>query len=169
MRQIIRDIEISKVIGDLDGDALKIVNFFNNLFSEISYKTLENDTSLYLVVGDKFYFKIEQDVENGFMWCKYDGLWSYFETEYQYNYEEIQSLMKYMVEEQLKSRVGAPYKGLVIGPTVVEEQLKSRVGAPLGYSESQPKLVEEQLKSRVGTPSILNRFWSDRVDNSIRR
>ena len=51
---------------------------------------------------DGWYF--EQDEKNGTLWCQYDRVWSFFETNYSPNYTEIQVIIKDLMERHYKLR-----------------------------------------------------------------
>ena len=49
---------------------------------------------------DGWYF--EQDEKNGDLWCQYDRVWSFFETNYSPKYTDVQSIIKNLMERHYK-------------------------------------------------------------------
>ena len=49
---------------------------------------------------DGWYF--EQNEKTGYLWCQYDRVWSFFETNYSSNYDETQSIIRNLMERHYK-------------------------------------------------------------------
>ena len=68
------------------------LNQFNNL------KLVEQDGEIYYVDNDNlvlfYYYKIDQESENGFYYINFDRIWSFFSEVMGYNHTEIQEIMK---------------------------------------------------------------------------
>ena len=124
MKQIIREIELSKLMDKpLTGDALKVQEFFDELFTDLEVDLLEaKPDSVFFHKKGKFY--MEQDSKNERLWCKYRGFWSFFETEFGLNHQETSDLIKYMVEQQLNCKVHTPTDSAPITSNWVGQQLK---------------------------------------------
>lgn len=43
----------------------------------------------------------DYNIKNGYFWCHYNRFWLVLESKFDMKYEQIQSLVKYMVEEHL--------------------------------------------------------------------
>lgn len=115
--------EISKITGDqYTGDLLIIQEFFNNLFDRLEFMKLDKypHSIFFIKNGSDFY--MELDIERKKLYCSYNRIWSFFQSNFGYSTQEISNLIKYMVEEQLKEGVFTPT------PTsfyyVVEEQIR---------------------------------------------
>ena len=52
--------------------------------------------------NDGWYF--EQDEEIGILWCQYDRVWSFFETNYSSKYSDIQLIIKSLMERHYNLR-----------------------------------------------------------------
>jgi hypothetical protein len=106
--KIVRHIKLSKALGvKLEGDAKKIDDFFDDLFDGL--KECGND----VYPGDIFFRKngktyMRQDSKNERLWCSDNHIWSFFETEFGYNDNEISKLVQGMVELHLKRKVFTP-------------------------------------------------------------
>jgi hypothetical protein len=103
--KIVRHIKLSKALGvKLEGDAKKVDDFFNDLFDGL--KECESDE----YPGDIFFRKNDtvcmwQDSKNKRFWCSDNHIWSFFESEFDYNDNEISKLVQGMVELHLKRKV----------------------------------------------------------------
>ena len=52
----------------------------------------------------------EQDLKNGYLWCDYKNIWSFFENNYTNNYTEIQSLITEILLQTNNMSVFTPEK-----------------------------------------------------------
>jgi len=108
MKDILRDISISKLTEEtLVGDAKKVNDFFINLLDGIE----EYISDKY--PGDIFFRKngiiyMKHDSKNKRLWCSHEHIWSFFETEFGYKYEEISQLIQSMLEIHLNQKVSTP-------------------------------------------------------------
>ena len=59
-------------------------------------------------MNSKGEFIFEQDEKNDTLWVRYYGFWSVLEDEYSLNIDDIQVIIKGMVETAYKMRVGTP-------------------------------------------------------------
>ena len=50
----------------------------------------------------------DQDLKNEILWCDYDKIWSFFYKEYRNNYDDVQSFIKNVLEEEAKLNVYTP-------------------------------------------------------------
>ena len=161
IKGIIREIEISRVLNQpLDGDALVIQTFFNDLLNGLEIDTLDKypDSIFFIKNGHDVY--MEQDYKNERLFCSYNRIWSFFEGDLSLDYQEISDLIKVMVEQQLKEMVFTPPENASVLYNGVEKQLKNKVFTPQGYHSLKEMWVEQQLKEKVFTPNI-NRFPKD--------
>jgi hypothetical protein len=103
--KIVRHIKLSKALGvKLEGDAKKVDDFFNDLFDGLE----EHESDKY--PGDIIFRKngkthMYQESKNEKLWCSYKYIWSFFESEFGYNYNEISKLVQGMVGLHLKRKV----------------------------------------------------------------
>jgi hypothetical protein len=107
--KIVRHIKLSKALGiKLEGDAKKVDDFFNDLFDGL--EEYENDK----YPGDIFFRKndityMQQDSKNERLWCSYNHIWSFFESEFGYKDNEISNLIQGVVGLHLKRKVFTVY------------------------------------------------------------
>ena len=87
-----------------------------------------------------------QDVNNVEFWANYKRYWEILESEFHLEYEEIQALTKFLVEEVLKREVATPLMAKTRWSKQVEEALKREVGAPVKHKATLVDGVEEALK-----------------------
>lgn len=132
MKSIIREMEISKITGDqYTGDSLIIQEFFNNLFDRLEFmKSDKYPQSIFFIKnGSDFY--MELDIERKKLYCSYNRIWAYFQSNFGYSTQEISNLIKYMVEEQLKEEVFTPVIKWGWPSKMVEKQLKEGAFIPI--------------------------------------
>jgi hypothetical protein len=109
-----------------------------------------------------------QDAKNGEFWAHYKRYWSILEREFRLEYEEIQALTKFLVEEALKREVTTSV--LTVGDTYfeVEEALKREVGTPHRGGGSGSHRVEEALNREVGTSFPLRCKLASKVEEALK-
>ena len=74
-------------------------------------------------VGDKFLW--QYDSKNQYLWLSYPLLWSVFKKEYNLKYEDIQSFIKFEVEEHFKCKGVTPRTCQTFSMALVEEHFKN--------------------------------------------
>jgi hypothetical protein len=57
--------------------------------------------SIFYTIDDNIY--MEMILKNGYLWVNYNRVWSIFESKFGMEYEQIQDLIKGIVEEHFKS------------------------------------------------------------------
>jgi len=137
-------------------------------------KTTEKWPDCYFFMkGDRFV--MDQDQKNDILWIIQDGFWSRFSNEFSLEYRDIQAIIKFLVEQHLKSKLGTPLKRLAPKTHLVEHHLKSKVGTPNHYSTSALicsgsflEAVEQHLKSKVGTPYGSFLHHADEVEQPLK-
>jgi hypothetical protein len=97
-----------------------------------------------------------QDAKNGEFWAHYKRYWSILEREFRLEYEEIQALTKFLVEEALKREVATSLVQEYCWMKTVEEALKREVTTSPACPRNPMKLVEEVLKREVATPDLID-------------
>lgn len=82
------------------------LNQFNNL------KLVEQDGEIYYVDNGNlilfYYYKVDQESENGFYYINFDRIWSFFEDVMGYNYTEIKGVIKEWLETTYNLRELTP-------------------------------------------------------------
>ena len=108
MYYILREIQLSKLLDqELSGDAKRINDFFIELFDGLEeYISDKNDSIFYIkyVNGEKIIY-MEEDSKNKKMWLSNKYIWSFFKSEFKYNYNEIKKLTHSMMELHMNSKV----------------------------------------------------------------
>ena len=162
----IRDIKIDLLTGNK--------NPIVELFNEITKDTMIIKCDVYHKHGSEFIYHkggewiFYQDCQNGEFWCNYKRYWSLFESNLKLEYQEIQAITKYLMEEALKREVGTPRKRSGIFYFSMEEALKREVGTPVKFKAIHSK-VEEALKREVGTPSGEYLLGINRVEEALKQ
>jgi hypothetical protein len=117
------------------GNQNPIVDLFNKITDGITIINCD----VYHKDGLEFIYFVEnshkddewifyQDVKNEEFWCNNVRYWSLFESNFDLEYEEIQNITKYLVEEALKREVSTPMLRFKFTENEVEEALKREVG-----------------------------------------
>ena len=113
------------------GEFKDFYGFLTELWRDMEISVVDNYKvqSIILHKGDMFY--MEQDFKNGWLWCDWDRVWSFFESKKGMEVSDTQDFIQSMVEEHLKCRVLTPSHDAHGGAMAVEEHLKCRVLTPL--------------------------------------
>ena len=88
------------------GQYKKIHDFLTNLWDGMDVVVDSRSYQIILQKGGKWF--MEQDNENGYLWCQYGEVWSFFLNDMGMEIPEIQDFVKSTVEEHLKCKVGTP-------------------------------------------------------------
>ena len=115
-----------------------------------------------------------QDAKNGEFWAHYKRYWSILEREFRLEYEEIQALTKFLVEEALKREVATPdlidFETSILKQELkVEEALKREVTTPNSGGTWVSSKVEEALNREVTTPVQHKVTLMDGVEEALER
>ena len=76
----------------------RLLEFLDGSSIKIDFK--KHIDHIFLVKDNKILF--DHDLENGYLWCNYELVWSVFEKEYSLDYDEIQLLIKNMMKRYFK-------------------------------------------------------------------
>ena len=145
----IRDIKIDLVMGNQN----PILDMFRKItegMGIINCDVYNKDGLEFIYYNKDGEWIFYQDVNNVEFWANYKRYWEILESEFHLEYEEIQALTKFLVEEVLKREVATPrYGGNGLAFTV-EEALKREVSTP-HFQNSRNTNVEEVLKRELTT------------------
>jgi hypothetical protein len=130
--------------------------------------------SVFMILEGEVLF--EQDWKSNYLYCKYANVWHLFESEFGYNYMQINNMISGIMEENLKAGVLTPIlsddgymvtleeelKNKVLTPhyisfsslTTLEDHLKKGVLTPRTFCVNDPWILENRLKNRVSIPSV---------------
>ena len=92
----------------------KILSFFKEFFNglkETTHPEHPDSIFLYKEAGSEKIVWMVQDTKNGYLWCRWDRFWSFFQNEISLNYTETQYVLKTVVAEHTKRDVGTPRTG----------------------------------------------------------
>ena len=113
--KLIRKIKIYYLTGNCeDPKVKKIIEFFDEICSNlVEYYSDDHPKSVFYKYNDKLYFEL--DLKNNKnrkhtgpvakTWCRYEGFWEKFETDFELNYKEIKGLTQYMLGIHLKRKI----------------------------------------------------------------
>ena len=117
--------------------------------------------SIFMILEGEVLF--EQDWKNGFLWCKYSTVWSFFESKFGYNKLQISQMISGLLEEHLKKGVLTPLQSSLFSCLKLEEHLKKGVLTPTLPCLSVSVNWKNISKKGVLTP---HRFLLD-IDNQL--
>ena len=111
---ILMRLKIGKLTGYYQENDKEVMNFIQQVFDKMVMKTIDKYPNIiYYVIDDKVYFEMksnEQKRKNGYFYCRYEDFWKVLYEKFLLKYNDVQSLIKYMVEEHLKQEVGTPHQ-----------------------------------------------------------
>lgn len=102
----VRDIKLDILMGNQN----PIVDLFNEIIDDIRIINCDvyNNNGLEFIYFKDNEWIFYQDIKKKSFWCHNDRYWLKFKDEFKLEYEVIQSITKYLVEEALKSELDAP-------------------------------------------------------------
>ena len=132
MYKIVREIKLTKILGDdkLSSDAKKIKDIFEDIFDGLEQYIPKDEphiTVFYKTIDGRKIIYFEQNSKDGVVWCSNGNIWSFFEEEFNYNYQEIKELTHTMLEMHLNRKVFPTRKAKIIYITRLEMHLNSKV------------------------------------------
>ncbi len=150
---LIRKFKISKLTSvEFNEKEKEIIEFINFILSDlIPFKyELYQESMFYMNSEGKWL--LEQDNKNDMLWVRYDDFWGVLDKKYLIEYDDIQYLLKYMIEQAFKEKVSTP---LIINnktlPTI-EQAFKEKVSTPRGRINTANHGIEQAFKEKVSTP-----------------
>ncbi len=145
---LIRKYKISKLLNKpLIGIEGEIIEFIQSWLKDlIPFKWEKRETSIIYMNSERL-FVLEQDNETNILWIRYENFWGVLENKYLMGYEEIQILLKFIVEETFKQYLGLPYKTTATSHIQVEEAFKQKTSLPQSAMD-YPSNVEEAFKDK---------------------
>ena len=107
MKNLIRRYKISRAINEpLEGKDKEIIDFIKSKIDGLTIFQM-NDYKINFMNSEGNCI-MQQDSKNDYLWVRHEGFWSVLETKYLLIYEDIQIVMKGMVELAFKLRVSTP-------------------------------------------------------------
>ena len=92
------------------------------------------------------------DKKNERFWCDYDEIWSFFQINFSYNYYEIQSFIKELLEEHDKLSTSSPEPYTTSAKPSLEEHDKLSTSSPGKYQVNSHEYFKEHDKLSVSIP-----------------
>ena len=116
--------KISQLLDEpLSNKEKEIVDFILDKIKDLTLFIDEDGRHNYMNSKGEFIF--EQDEKNDRLWVRYYVFWSVLEDEYSLKYDDIQDIIKGMVETAYKMRVGTPKRVLPSTVNQVETAYKN--------------------------------------------
>jgi len=167
---MIRELKLYDLCGESTVEVLELNAFFVELFSDLSIYTKNNKPDLIFMKDDKFI--MEQDLENGYLWCSDINFWLFLESNFKLEYSEIQEVISYkiigMVEEAFKMGSLIPEINVNYYEIEVEEAFKMGSLTPNNFELCLCSEVEEAFKIGSLTPVALSGFALNWVDEAFK-
>lgn len=140
---LVRKIKISKLTKtSLLGIDKEIVDFINSiLYDLIPFQMEDNLTSIYYM-NNKGDWILEQDNKNNALWVRYGMVWKILKYDYMINDINIQTLLKYMVEQAFKQKVSTPYDYKQAGHSSVEQAYKQKITPPIPSKQNSSEVEQ---------------------------
>ena len=162
----LRDIKLDLIMGNQN----PIIELFHEITSgiEIINCNVYNKDGLEFIYHKDGQWIFYQDCKNEKFWCNFTTYWSFFESKLGLEYLEIQSITKYLVEDDLKREVSPPVDFPKISDIKVEDALKREVTPPKLKNIKQ-SAVEEALKREVVSPSSQKTIPFTKVEEALKR
>jgi hypothetical protein len=91
---------------DIEGEYKEFYDFITGLWKDMEF-TVINEQVIALHKGKEIF--MEQDFKNGWLWCDYDWVWSFFRTTKGMEVPETKDFIQGMVGEHIKCKVLTPY------------------------------------------------------------
>ena len=102
------------------------INWLNNHYGDLTpLETEKYPNTILFIKDDKVIF--DYNKKNGKVYIDYDEIWSFFESFFDMNYEQIENITKVWVEEHYKLRVTTTSPCPFLRQSLVEEHYKLRV------------------------------------------
>jgi hypothetical protein len=151
-----------------EGEYKEFYDFITEVWKDMEFIVINehNKQGILFHKGTEFY--MEQDFKNGWLWCDYDRVWSFFINKKVIEVSDTQDFIRGMVEEHLKSQVQTPILEYGAAVAAVEKHLKSQVQTPLPCDGGGHGRVEEHLKSQVSTPPKPTKVHSGPVKEHLK-
>jgi len=150
----IRDIKIDLLMGNQN----PILDLFRKItegMGIINCDVYNKDGLEFIYYNKDGEWIFYQDVNNVEFWAHYKRYWEILESEFHLEYEEIQALTKFLVEEALKREVSTPYTNqkflddILLNLVPVEEALKREVATPVKHKVTLMDGVGDTLKRKL--------------------
>ena len=110
VKQIIRDIKLSEVLGtELNPMSKKVKEFIDDKLDGLVQFEVDNYPDSIFYKKDEIIL-FEVDLKNEWLRCSYEHYWSFFEKEIGLSYSEIQELTRSMVGEHLNCKEFSPVR-----------------------------------------------------------
>ena len=126
MKNLYRRYKISQLLDEpLSNEEKEIIDFILDKIKDLTLFIDEDGRHNYMNSKGEFIF--EQDDKNDTLWVRYQDFWSVLEKKYSLNRDDIQIIIKGMVETAYKMRVGTPSISNDIKQLWVETTYRMRV------------------------------------------
>ena len=112
MKKLYRRYKISQLLDEpLSNKEKEIIEFILDKIKDLTIFIDDDGCCNYMNSKGEFIF--QQDEKNDILWIRHRDFWSVLEKKYSLNRDDIQVIIKGMVETTYKMKVGTPTIGLV--------------------------------------------------------
>jgi hypothetical protein len=148
MKNLYRRYKISQITNDGITDTEKeIVEFILDKIKDLTLFIDEYGCHNYMNSKGEWIF--QQDEKNDTLLVRYDNFWSVLVKKYSLNRDDIQVIIKGMVETTYKMKVGTPLSIRQLYAKQVETTYKMKVGTPVASKSNFIFVVETTYKMSI--------------------
>lgn len=123
---LLRKIKFSKLIKvSFSETELEILNFINSKISNLISFQIETKPDIIFYMNSEGLYILEQDNKNDRLGVRYLEFWKVLHDKYKIQYNEVQKILKFMLKEDFKHKIGTPYIALSSTAILVEEFYKN--------------------------------------------
>jgi hypothetical protein len=127
-RQYSDHIKLCQYLGkEPQGEFREFYDFVTGLWKDMEISVID-DQGILFHKGDGLFMR--QDFKNGWFWCDWDRVWSFFRIVKTMELLETQDFIRGVVEEHLKCKALTPSMCCGCAPAWVEEHLKCKALTP---------------------------------------
>ncbi len=186
---ILRRYKISKVLNnslsDFDKELIDLIKSW--LKDLVIFKMEDKYPNSIFYMNSKGDYVLE--IMNNNLWVRYNGFWTVLQNKFKLEYEDIQSIIKYVVEETFKQKVNTCPSWVKNQCEVVEEAFKQKIESTTNiggkvnflaekefklnspyyvHSESKAE-VEDAFKQKIESPTRCNVLHSNEVEEHFKQ
>ncbi len=163
---LIRSIKINKLGIAIPEKDKEIIDFIKSILGDLIPFKFDNYPLSIFYMSSNGKWILEQDNKNDRLWVRYDIVWEILEEKYLIEYDDIQTLLKYMIEQAFKEKVSTPFLDKVTVYLKVEQAFKEKVSTPESTSFDKLYLVEQAFKHTVSTPDMSREGKNPQIEQS---
>ena len=129
MKNLYRRYKISQLLDEpLSNEEKEIIEFIIDKIKDLTL--FIDDIGRHNYMNSKGEYIFNQNEKNDRLWVRYNDFWEVLKNKYLLEYDDIQAIIKSMVETTYKMSVGTPCPKALVPQAAVETTYKMSVGTP---------------------------------------